>query len=134
MRKVFFIFFLIAITYGNSFAQNQYPTQLTGCWINTAYENIMQNLPGDERLAEMISPKYIYFDSLGICTLQTGLEQRTKIGKAIKVRSIGGGWQLTYIFNKSHFNINEVIGRKDIIYVSFTEVSVGILFKRYIPE
>lgn len=112
-------------------AQSSFPKQLVGSWISLEYENILASRQG-EKIRELVSPQFLYFDSLGTCTIQTRMEFHESLGKPIGQRAFGNQFQFTYnIHNKSKLNVNQIENENNLIYISFSSTPVSAVFKRY---
>ena len=130
MKKILIIVFALLLFFKYSPAQNLFPKELVGYWINAEYENALTDSQGD-KVSALISPQFLYFDLFGNCTIQTRIEHKLIIGKPIRKRKFGDTFQFTYTINKSNFTINEVEDNEELIYINFSNIAVSILFKKY---
>ncbi|MBN9352260.1 MAG: hypothetical protein J0H55_16390 [Chitinophagaceae bacterium] len=129
-NKVLIIIIALLLSFGYSSAQSSFPKQLAGYWISYEYEKVLADSQS-EKIGALISPQFLYFDSLGRCTIQTRIEHKLAIGKPVRSRNFGDALQFTYIINKSKINVNQVKDDNNLLYVTFSDVPVSIVFKRY---
>ena len=129
-NKILLIVIALLLSCRYSSAQSSFPKQLVGCWINYGYEQALAGGKG-EKISALISPQFVCFDSLGRCTIQTRIEHKLVIDKPVSSRSFGDELQSAYVINKSKININQVKDNDSLLYITFSNVPVSIVFKRY---
>ncbi|OQP54578.1 hypothetical protein A4H97_21655 [Niastella yeongjuensis] len=114
-------------------AQSSFPKWLVGSWISAEYKEALASDQGAKRGA-LVSPQFLYFDSLGTCSIQTRMEHKMSAGKPVSQRKFGNSFQFSYTVNKSILNVNQVEFDNDLLYITFSGVPVSTLFKRYKPN
>jgi hypothetical protein len=131
MNKTTIIIIATLLCFKYSSAQNPFPKQLIGAWINLEYETALGNDSLNEKVRALISPRFLFFDSLGNCGISTMVEHKPKVVKPISSRKFGDAFQFTYIINKSRVTVNQIEDNDSLLYISFVDIPVSIVFKRY---
>src|ERR1039457_1655589 len=106
-KKILINLTIVLFLINSSFAQYSFPKQLVGYWINVEYEKALGDKQ-NENISSLVSPQFLYLDSLGNCTIQTRIEHKLMIGSPIKVRRFGDTFQFSYRLNKNNFTVNEI--------------------------
>ena len=119
---------LLSVKY--SADQSSFPKQLVGSWISAEYKDALASGEG-EKMGALVSPQFLFFDSLGICTIQTRMEHKLSLGKPVSQRKFGDKFQFSYTINRHKLNVTEVKDNNNVLNITFSEVPVSIIFKRY---
>ena len=129
-KKTLIVITIALFFFKYSFAQNPFPKQLVGYWINAEYERALKDSQS-EKIESLISPQFLYFDSLGNCTVRTRIEHKLIIGKPISKRRFRNAFQFSYKLNKNNFTINEIEDNDSLLYINFSDILIGMVFKKY---
>lgn len=129
-NKVLLIVIALSLSFRYSSAQKLFPKHFVGYWINYEYSQVLSD-GRSQKINSLISPQFLYFDSSGRCTIQTRIEHKIVIGKPVSSRIFGDELQFTYIINKSKVNVNQIEDNNNLLYVTFSDLPVSIVFKRY---
>jgi hypothetical protein len=119
---------LLSVKY--STAQSSFPKQLVGSWISAEYKEALASDEG-QKMGALVSPQFLFFDSLGTCSIQTRMEHIMSVGKPVSTKKFGDKIQFTYAVNKHKLSVNQVKDNNNLLFITFSEVPVSIIFKRY---
>jgi|GEM_PF-6986686 len=120
--SIFLLFFQL------SFAQKKLDSSFIGMWVNSQY-NFFHDSTSNMNVLNSISPQFINIDSKGLCTLFLRYEQKSIIGKPIKVKTFGVIQELTYKKNYI-FYLSFIKGEKKFIVLSFPDNPCNVVFIR----
>jgi len=129
-KKILIIVTITLFFFKYSSPQSPFPKQLVGSWINAEYERALRDSQ-NEKINALISPQFLYFDSLGNCIVGTGVERNLIVGKPVNRRTFGKAFQFSYKLSKINFTINEIEGKNNLICINFDGFLIGIIFKKY---
>lgn len=127
MQKLILVLLFSLLFSENCKSQSNTDSRFVGLWVNSQYELFKDS--SNENLLYAISPQLIKVDSSGNCTLYLRYEQKSKVGKPIKVRSFGAIMEMTYKKNYT-FSLSLIAGEKDMIVLTFPANPSSILFIR----
>ncbi len=107
----------------------KFDKQLVGSWISLQYDYFLKCQNQDSTLMDLmiyrVSPQHIVFDSTGRLTIYTIFEQKSDVGKPIKMDRYGEVWY-------KYGNLYSVYRVKEYLILSDNKtLGAGIVFRKY---